>query len=674
MPWQSAYDPQSPNGTARQDHADRTTSVFRVYRKQAAQLSQVSGTNNPLAPVQNAVRTATNFLTSTLGALQGKVLEHEFQLVLPLERLQEVPELRTQLHYVREGYFIDTLPNGRGVTTFRLAGRTHFAPVFVDGVPVDGDAALKELKELVDDLFYPRDGSVPSDFELYWLNFQNPISAEDPFGETEWLIWPLRNGVRTHKAANRPFTTFFEFEFAGLQSNRDKAKADDGFLSGLLGAGFLSTLLGRLGLSGLSGLLGGIFGTLKDVQTFLTTLGNVVTAVTDYVRGAQQYIQGSIGVIRSLLTSVQTIIGRLDDGISLVKQLPDLGAADLTRLTRDFPGLGRSGDVTPAIVTADEMRKVQDLLLALNAQPQLFAPPLTTVPQPSQTRAVKIPPQATIEDLAQTYNTDVDTLIALNGLRWPYVDARPNPGPQLTAAQADIQTAQTALVNASAALDEAVRNAAPAVDLASLQYQVDAARRCVTAANAAVVSLQASAPAVTGVLYAGDTLRVPQLTAPLQTPTILEISPALESRIATLFPPSLGLPAVTVEDRLFGFDLLLDDDGNLEWDTETLELMFVRGLDAITAVQQHYVKLPLGQLRYAPGIGNFAYADLGQWQGPAANYLLAFAMYKTLIQDPRVATIRNITAETFDGVATLSHDLVLINGQAVPDIRVPVPA
>src|SRR5262249_35386560 len=109
-------------------------------------------------------------------------------------------------------------------------------------------------------------------------------------------------------------------------------------------------------------------------------------------------------------------------------------------------------------------------------------------------------------------------------------------------------------------------------------------------------------PSLPGVLYAGDTVRLPQAQHDVTLPSVVNLHPSLEERILAV----TGAPA-TEEDRLFGVDLLLNNDGNMEWDKDAKDFRLERGLQHMANVQVRYVKLPLGQLRYAPSIGNFAY-------------------------------------------------------------------
>lgn len=679
---QPALDRQRPNGSSRRKAGIRdAVHVYRLYQKQNTHFSDTTKGTSFLSPaldvVRNGIATARNELRDKLADLQGKVLVKEFRVPLIVESFDKQPDVRTSFTYLQEGWHLDTpFANAKGVTHFRVRGRTHWRPVLVNGVAVDGDAAIKEFAELIDDYFYPSNGKVTSDFELYFIDLMAPVSGEDPFGETEWLIHPVRNGVRQTMASNRPFIRQWQFEFLGLQSNRDlaKQKAEDGFLASL-GRGFLGSLLAKLNLTSVVDAVREVFGTIDDVKGLVDDVGNTVTAVTDYARGVQETIRIGIGKVRGVVAGVQTLIGRIEDGIDLVRDLPSLTAQDFNRLVKDFPGL-RNGD-TPGIVAADELRRIEGFLLALSAQPRLFAPQLGDASS-TRTISVGILPGATLDSIAAAHDVSVGDLIELNQLSFPFVDSRPNP-------EAAVASAISALNRITALRAERAENheeemalaqarGAGADEIATLKtsyeredLELALREQSATTALANASEANTADPLQRRVLYVGDSIRVPQPS--LLTPaSIVEIHPTLADRIA-----SLTGEEIDNEDRLFGVDFELDDNGNLGWDDERSEVRIERGLLHMARVQARYVRLPLGGLFYAPGIGNYAFANLGNWQGPAENQLLAFAMFKTLQQDPRVARVRNANATTERGRAELVYDADLINGQTVPALRVPVP-
>lgn len=621
MPPQAAYDVDAPNGSARRPPGDRVISIFRLYRKvSAVQLAPAGGTpssfdlslggiRSGIQGLREEVRGFTSkYLAPTIGPLAGRILEKEFQFVLILERTEQATDLRTSFSYVRDGYFIDTpLANGRGVTRFSISGRTHWTPVLVNGVPVDGDSALKDFQELIDDYFFPakKRGAVTADYELYWINLNAPISAEDPFGEFEWLIHPIGRGLRISQSAQRPFQRFFTFEFLGLESNRDRAKADDGFLAGLFSRGFLARLLDALPIDGVRQAIDDVFGIATDTRALMDDVANVVTTVNDYLTGLTQFIKASFAQVRSLLTGIQTIIGRIQDGINILRSLPDLFSEQWRLLQQNWPGLVTDPDT--GIIAIDQCNRLRDVLFALAAQPHLFQPPIiSTVPAGALTQSVTlpIPPGASIDTVAREAEVDIDTLIAANNLRYPFVSPGPRPERQRAAAEAAEIESRRLVGLAQGAIEAAVAAGKPAADVDYLNRERDRAILRAAAAEQALDALDALGQSQPGVLYAGDPIRVPDTRAAAR-PSIRPLDPELEAAVTLL----TNQP-VSDEDRIFGFDLELDDDGNLVWNVDRADLAIERGLDHIARVQTRYVQLPLGALRFAPGLGNHAHDAL----------------------------------------------------------------
>lgn len=639
--------------------------IFRLYRRQRPRSTTLSPADDSfLGDVRRGIRAARDVVASvqtalgpSTGPLVGRTLIREYRFVMMLQRLEATPEVRSQFTYTHGGYFLDMpFANAKGVTHFRLVGHTHWTPVLVNGIPVDGDAALKDLAELIDEYFYPSNGAPPADHELYWLNYHAPISAEDPFGEFEWLIHPPKQGLRTQISHQKPFLRFFQFEFMGLESNRDRAKAEDGLLERLLGTSFLRHLLDKVGLGALADGLEAVFGTLAEVQAFLNDVSAVVVTVTDYITGVQQFIRTSIATVRGLITSVEGIIGQIENAIEQARLIPTLVGDELDRMVESLknsaPGLMR-GDTTGAVLTVEKARRLRDLLLALAAQPSAFVPVVSGAPQPTLAIAYRLTEGLSLERIAQTTSVDVQTLIRANGLRFPFVDPRPRPDRQLAAATVAYAAAQ-------AARDRALTDG-------STPAQIAAALSAVNAANLEVhrwQAVQESNPAEPGVLYAGDLIRIPQQgTGPI--PSIFGIDGH------RLLPD--GSPP-TEEERLFGIDLQVTDAGDLVWDDTARDLVLVHGLDNIVQAQRRYLRLPLNELRFAPGLGNYAYEYLTNWEGPGRNRLLAYSIFRTLEQDPRIRRVRHVRAQSYAGVAHVRYEADLINGEQLPDLRQPLMA
>lgn len=633
--------------------------VFRLYKMPGE--AQIAPATGPLAGVRNAVRGARNVIRDVqeklspfgrYNPLQGRVLVREYRFVMMIEHLEENPEVRAHVQYTAQRFHVDLpLRNARGFTRFRMSGHTHWTPIWVNGIPVDGDAALKDLAELIDDYLHPVEG-YPSDLMLTWFNFLAPISAEDPFGEFEWIVIPPRNGLRRVQSNRRPLVRSFSLEFTGLQSNRDLAKMEDGFLAGLLSRGMLRRLLDLFDLGFIGEYVDAIFGTLDDVIGLLTDLQNLATQVNDFIRGAQDFIRASIAKVRALLNGVNQLIATIERGIDLLLDFPSLTSEQLRLLRQSYPGLQSEDDAEVAIIAAGQARRVREFLLGLIAQPAAFRAP-TTRDSSAATIAIRAIPGATIERLAQQANTSVQALIELNGLRYPFVEPGPRPERQKS-------FAELALAKAHAALSLVQQENAVLMAAGEPPKDEGPALAAIEAAQAAVAE-QSDAEGAEGVIYAGDLVRIPVAGQPV-APSVVgaDGNQVLESRIP-----------VTEEERLMGIDLALSADGDLEWDERMQDLRLVGGIENIHRTQIRYVKLPQGALRFAPGIG-FARELLGGWQSDAANKMLSYSLWTTLQQDPRIREIRSLRAGHYAGQSDLTYDAVLINGETAPDLRLPV--
>lgn len=676
MAVQRAYDSERPNGAGRRQLGDRSIYVFRLYEKKGAKnLGTVANGDSFLGTVRSGIQSLRNTIRQDfLGPLQGRILLQEFRFVLINDSFEDFREVRTAFRYAREGFYVDTpFQNALGVARFRISGHAHATPVLVNGVEVDGDSAIKTWRDMIEDYFAPRNGR-PHDYELYWLNLNDAISAEDPFGHQEWLIHPDRNTMRTTLSNRQPMIRHFDFNFIGLRSNKDQAKAEDSFLAGMLSRGMLERLLGLVGLEDLVGYLDEVFGTLREVQGLIEDIQSVVIAAADYIRGVVQAMQASFAFVRGLLDRVQQVIGEIEQGIDMVKRLPSLAKEELTRLRQSFPGLSKKGSAVPGVLANDQLRKVRDVLHALLANPLAFSDAAGDGQKEANSVVLRIPPGTTLEQFAASVNVSPDTLIEFNNLRYPFVDGVERAEKKIERLQGEkeelaqaanmrLELLQSRFLAANAAGDTA-QIAQIQRDFLELSTGYSQAQSHI---DAEIATVSANSIQSEKALFAGELIRVPKERSGA-VPSIVGLN---DARIFNRILATTGRGA-TEEDRIFGIDFYLSPDGNLEWDVEKKDIRMAAGLVNVGEALRRYLLLPLGELRYAPGVGNFAFEDLASWQGPGQSHLLMYSIFKTLRQDARVREVRNVKVDSYAGVANVDFDVELINGEQIDQIRIPV--
>lgn len=655
---EAAYDVRRPNASPlRQDSRIRT--VWRLYRREdLVDLGSVPK-NRPvgfLATAQDRLRDAREIvqkLTPRNPRGRGKLVR-EVRCALLIHNLATETDVRSGFTYVRDGkpgenFFLDVpFRNAKGITHIRLSGRTFRGPIVVNGVPVDGQAALNELEKLFEDYLNPRVGS-PADYRLYWMNLDAPVSAEDPFGASEWWVHPPRRALRKVKSVARPHDWMWSIDLYGLQSNRDVEKSEDGFLASLFGTSALRALLERFGLEAILDGIAQVFAVIDEFSGLIDDITAMVTSVLDYVTGIQQLIRMSIAKVRGVLNRVQELIARVENGIRQVRNLPNMIAAEARLVRQSFPGL--VGNETAGHLLNDELRNLRDLSLALLAQPQHFAELVSGAPVLPQSILVRVQPETTVERIAHDSGATVEALIELNRLEYPFVESRERPETHLARL-----VAEQAQFTAGDAV-RATQGLPPlhTEELAILHAQIEAATAEVE-----------DNPARPGVLYAGDPVRIP-----FDRPELIPSVVGIDGGRLNLIAATTGTE-VSEEARVFGIDLYLSSRGDLEWDPDAMDLRVVRGLDNVRAVLARYMRLPLGALRFAPQIGNFAYDDLSRWQTGAESRMLARSIHETLLQDPRIRRLRGIHAVTQGGRTLLRFDADLIGGRHLPDLRVPL--
>jgi hypothetical protein len=614
---EAAYDLERANLSPRRAPFDRVVFVWRLYRvTPPPELGAPEA--GPLSGVRSLIRSATREMRAlTQWVSQRRQLVLEYRMPLLVQQYQVRRDARTSLRYAFRNAIIDHTPQALGVAQIRLAGLTYAEPVMVNGVPMDGNAALKTFQQLIEHVLAPGDGTL-QDYELYLIDLNALASAEDPIGEAEWRVVPS-SAVEVSVSAERPLLRGFRVDLWGLETNRDRMKADDGIL-GLLSTGLLADLLARIpGGQALLDTLRDVAGLITDAEQLFAETARFVATVQDVVNGVADAIRQAAGMARGLVTRIGEAIGRIEDAVKAIRGLASLPEQELKKLLRTFP-LG--GDVRAPRV----LREAHEGLLRLR---DLALGTIT---------------------VARVQDTTVHTVTYVG----PGADASASAVPTPGARRRIVPTLRPSLERALILAEIGVLSDSDARKKQELQERLKR------------LPLNDDPDAV----YLGEAVQA-QLTPGPQVRAV-SIFPA-DAEIEATQARALGRP-ITLEDRLMGVDLRHDMVArDVVWDTSRTDLALLGGLASMLAMLERYMILPLGALRYAPGVGTYLGEVIGGWARPDNYGLALLAVHKTLAQDPRVRRVRRVELSTVGGSLRLTYDAELVDGREHRQMTVEVP-
>jgi LysM domain len=159
----------------------------------------------------------------------------------------------------------------------------------------------------------------------------------------------------------------------------------------------------------------------------------------------------------------------------------------------------------------------------------------------------------------------------------------------------------------------------------------------------------------------GDLLSVPHPSATAITP--------IRTRIHDV--SAITGRHISVEDQLFGQDLLLDGATmSLLYDPALGDVRTTAGLLNLRQALIHYINLPLGELEYAPGIGSFIQQELGLAATLPLQIQVLASVQRTIKQDQRIARMGQSRLFTQGGSSLIVFTAIAINGSAVDRVTV----
>ena len=129
--------------------------------------------------------------------------------------------------------------------------------------------------------------------------------------------------------------------------------------------------------------------------------------------------------------------------------------------------------------------------------------------------------------------------------------------------------------------------------------------------------------------------------------------------------------ALSVEDKLFGRDLVLDEaTQRLVYDAALGDAVSLAGLANLRQAVVHLVNLPIGELEYQPGLGSFIQEELGLIAAlPLQNQVLA-SVQRTIRQDARVARMNGARLITQGGTSVITFGVTAIDGSTIDRVTI----
>ena len=177
----------------------------------------------------------------------------------------------------------------------------------------------------------------------------------------------------------------------------------------------------------------------------------------------------------------------------------------------------------------------------------------------------------------------------------------------------------------------------------------------------ALYLLLGPAPATFRQKVVGDWLGVPQPSAQARLP--------IRTRLHDV--SAITGQQRSVEERLFGRDLLLDlDTRALVWDAALGDARTIAELPNLRQALIHYINLPLAELEYAPGLGSYVQEALGLSATLPLQIELLSSVERTIRQDRRIARMINAQLVGSGGTVLIAFGAQAINGSTIDRIAI----
>lgn len=541
--------------------------------------------------------------------------------------INRIPEVRLALHATAGGYHVDRpRTSAHGIVHYVITGSSGVWPEGrQDGKP-DGMSVIHGLKRLFDAFANEEiDGRPASDFELVFINPDEPVSEEDTVGDSAYVVVPERSLVELQRNAGAAQTWSYTIRLACI------ARSDEEFFRVAQDKEKERNLFEKI-LDFIGALDRYSFDVLfAKYQKLISPLLRVKAAVADvrrftegYARGIRTFVGYNVGLLGSLKDD-------LDGLLSLIKgdeASPDRLRSPEDRFGNDGPVLRRTQDIK---------LRVQRLEQAMRTSPAVLSPDLS-VP------GDRVGPRAGLDGQPSPLQSAVlRRRLSPHDQRTRRPQAA-RPGARLGSRVVTVAWGQT--------LDDLVPPGF--TDLDVLQLNPDLEYPYVDGSQERREGDPLPQPGQFRVAYAGDQLRVPTESAHLAS-TARGAAPGASQALA---------PRESEDERIFGRDFFVNPDTHaLELDPATGDIRTIGGTANLVQRLRHALLIPLGSLRHAPDFGSYLLAEAqGRWGTETQNRLNAIAVASTIRQDPGIAAIRRVRVSTGDGLTHVSFEADTVAG------------
>jgi hypothetical protein len=561
----------------------------------------------------------------------GQILKEHRLMCMPME-YSATPESRSQIQYTAGGVHFDKI-GLLGLTRFQIRGHTLFrGQTLPSGMRIDGMAHWRDLSDTFEFYFT---GNCPkpvvrdhdsADLMMTFIDESWPVTLEQP-APPEWVIHPDAQLVQLNRRQDKPFLYFYGLNFQAYKRNIVDEVASLETLDLRPQARSLYQRLQHIAremtsIESLADLvMGEILGPqgldfLQQARNYRSLVFTAVDIVQNFVAGTEALIDDTFERIHSVIAAGETL---RNSAISLADlawggQITGEHANLLNEIRHIRRRMNSLLLLTESFGSASQNR-IQNYLRVRDNQSSLRrGTSLTAQLLDRQSVATRV-------GLDPAELLRFDTLAEFDLQRGDTIDS--------LAGQLGIDP------NLLAALNNL---RFPFVNTSQQRPDTDPYD-----------------PLGRNVLYFGDNIILP-----------VQQQPANPSLNQIMLPADIVAGTegreFSLEERLFGSDLALDDDGDLVVNDATKDLQTRSGTDNLLQSYRIGFKLRLGGLNHYPSYGNYTKQEVGSGMTRPTRELVALGALKTIMLNPRTAQVTRLKVTASRGRMDIEADIAAIGG------------